>query len=77
MIRLRQRHSAMPLLRSLGYFLVNVSIDIPPLRGLGKPPTPNPQHPSYCPRSTMRLISAFAWFIASSAVSSPLFAFDK
>ena len=40
MIRLRQCHLAMPLLRSLGHVLVNVSINIPPLRGLGKPTTP-------------------------------------
>ena len=40
MIRLRHCHLAMPLLRSLGHVLVNVSINIPPLRGLGKPTTP-------------------------------------
>jgi hypothetical protein len=39
-IRLRQRHSAVPLLRSLGHFVVNLSTNIPPLRGLGKPLIP-------------------------------------
>ena len=87
MIRLRQRHSAVPLLRSLGHCVMNLSINIPPLRCLGKPTTPLIPDPSpkrereakraHLLRSIMRLISAFAWFIASSAGSSPLFAFDR
>src|SRR6476620_12635858 len=31
----------------------------------------------YFPRSTILLISAFAWFIAASAESSPLLAFER
>jgi hypothetical protein len=85
-IRLRQRHSAVPLLRSLGHFLGNIIYKYSAATRLGKTDNATPRYPSqrekgekrsHLLRSMILLISAFAWFIASSAVSSPLFAFDK
>jgi len=67
----------MPLLRSLKFNFGDDACKYAAAKRLRTNAMAHVIRLSYFPRSTILLISAFAWFMASSAESSPLFAFER